>query len=390
MKTPKPNFSVVVIARNEAKTLPRLVKSLAEFQERGGDIIVVDTGSTDETVAVAKTIGCTVCPVGNRFVKTLDAETATAINDKFVVIGEKPIVEENRTLFDYAAARNYAASLSGRDFVAMPDCDEIFTAFRLEAIEAGIAAGADRFEYNFVYSHDEFGKEQLKFLHSKFYDRRKLRWVGIVHEVLAGGEKTVRFSESQVKLEHWQNPETNRSGYLPGLALDCFLNPTNDRNSHYLARELMYSKRYRSAILEFDRHIAMKKWTAERAQSMIFSGDCHIALGHEEAGLAQYFRATLTEAKRREPFIRLAEHFWRKNDYQRTAAFASAALTIPLDGFYANDMAHYTFRPHEMLYWALYYLGDKVAAKRHWEKALSYLPQNPKFLSEAKFFKEVK
>jgi glycosyltransferase involved in cell wall biosynthesis len=184
MKPPKPSFSVVLIARNEANTLPRLVKSLAEFQKRGGDIIVVDTGSTDETVAIAKTLGCTSCPVGNRFQHVITPEQAKDINEKFVVLGEAPIVKENERLFDYAAARNYAASLSGRDFVFMPDCDEILTALDLDAIEKAIAEGAERFEYNFVFSHDEFGREALKFLHSKFYDRRKLAWRGIVHECL--------------------------------------------------------------------------------------------------------------------------------------------------------------------------------------------------------------
>ena len=34
----KPKFSVALIARNEEETLPRLVGSLKEFQERGGQI----------------------------------------------------------------------------------------------------------------------------------------------------------------------------------------------------------------------------------------------------------------------------------------------------------------------------------------------------------------
>src|SRR6267142_384383 len=181
-KHPKPSFSVVLIARNEAKTLPRLVKSLAEFQKRGGDIVVIDTGSTDETVALAKTLGCTVYPVGDRFKITITEEMAKAINDKFVVIGEQPIVAAGQKLFDYTSARNYAASLSGRDFVFMPDCDEVLTSLDIDAIDKAIAEGAERFEYNFVFSHDSFGNAAVKFLHSKFYDRRKLAWRGIVHE----------------------------------------------------------------------------------------------------------------------------------------------------------------------------------------------------------------
>jgi glycosyltransferase involved in cell wall biosynthesis len=55
-----PGFSVVVIARDEARTLPRLVRSLAPVLERGGEVLVVDTGSTDDTVRVARRHGCRV------------------------------------------------------------------------------------------------------------------------------------------------------------------------------------------------------------------------------------------------------------------------------------------------------------------------------------------
>jgi glycosyltransferase involved in cell wall biosynthesis len=49
-----PHFSVALIARNEEKTLPRLIESLSEFQRFGGEILLLDTGSTDNTVQVAK------------------------------------------------------------------------------------------------------------------------------------------------------------------------------------------------------------------------------------------------------------------------------------------------------------------------------------------------
>jgi len=145
-------------------------------------------------------------------------------------------------------------------------------------LSKAIELGSDRFEYNFVYSHDEFGKEAIKFVHSKFYDRRKYHWEGIIHEVLQGDGKTTFITEDSLKLEHYQNPETNRNGYLTGLSLDCYFHPENDRNSHYFARELHWSGRYKSAIKEFDRHIEMNKWKEERGQSMIFKGDSHLML----------------------------------------------------------------------------------------------------------------
>ena len=381
-----PSFSVVLIARNEFKTLPRLIKSLAEFQSRGGEIILVDTGSTDNTASYARSKGCKVFEEGDRFITVIDQKLADDINNKFVVQGEENIVKVGDKLFDYAAARNYAATLSTNDMIAMPDCDEEFTVLNLDIIEQAIADNYSRFEYNFVFSHDEFGKEVIKFMHSKFYNRTKCKWVGIVHEVLMGETTNKFFNEDEIKLEHWQNPSEHRSRYLTGLALDCYQNPTNDRNSHYLAREMLWSNRPKSAIKEFDRHIGMDAWLPERAQSMIFKGDAYCTLGEADNGLQSYHQAILTDGNRREAWLRLANHFWKKDDFTRTACYATAALNIPWNNFYCNYMDHYTWEPHKLLYWAKWYLGDKEESKKHWQKCLEYQPQNPAFLKDWVFY----
>lgn len=305
----KINFSVVLIARNEEKTLPRLIHSLSEFQKRGGEILVCDTGSTDNTAQVARDLGCIVYEVGDKFVTIIDEKKAKELNDHFIEGGEQPIVKVGDRLFDFASARNYIADFANTDVIATPDCDEIYTKFDIDAINGAIAAGADQLEYNFVFSHDEFGNEAIKFMHCKFYNRKKLKWQGVVHEVLVGTANRVYLPENIIKLEHYQNPETNRSGYLRGLALDCFLNPSNDRNSHYLGRELLWTGRPHSAIKELKRHVAMNAWQAERAQSMIYIGNALIMLSKEEEALEWYHRAFLTESARREALIPLRRAF---------------------------------------------------------------------------------
>ena len=296
----KPSFSVVLIAKNEAKTLPRLVKSLTDFQKRGGEIILVDTGSTDDTAKVARSLGCRVHEEGTRFIVRLDDLAVRGINYRFIEENEEDVVNVGDSLFDYAAARNYAASLSKTNMVAMPDCDEEFTKLNLDKIEEAIAAGIERFEYNFVFSHDEFGSEAIKFLHSKFYDKTKINWIGIVHEVLIGEAKTKFFDENDIKLEHWQNPSSNRAAYLPGLALDCYLHPEKDRNSHYFGRELGWSGRHKSAIKELKRHTTLPNgWPPEQAQSMIYIGDAYMALNKVDDGLYWYHNAFQKDGSRR-------------------------------------------------------------------------------------------
>ncbi len=50
-------LSVVITAWNEAENLPVAVKSV---QDLADEIVVVDTESTDDTVAVARKLGCKV------------------------------------------------------------------------------------------------------------------------------------------------------------------------------------------------------------------------------------------------------------------------------------------------------------------------------------------
>lgn len=385
------NFSVCLIARNEEKTLPRLLASLEEFRQRGGEIILVDTGSTDKTVEVARSLGAAVTAVGDRFRIHITEEIAEAVNKMFLVNeeGDKVILKAGESLFDYSSARNFAAYLASNDMIAMPDCDEAYTKLDLDKVQEAINSGVEQIQYNFVFSHDEFGNPVIEFMHSKFYDRRKLKWTGIIHEVLTGQARSQFFGPKIIKLEHWQNHETNRSGYLRGLALDCFRNPANDRNCHYLGRELVWSGRPRSAIKELERHIKMNAWQPERSQSAIYIGEAYLALGDEEQAVEWWERAYNIESKRREPLVRLAEHYWRKGDPQRVAAYANASLTILQDGFYANNAAHYRQVPHELLYWALWQLGDIEGSREHWKKALEFMPLSPKYLHDQRFYENL-
>lgn len=377
------NFSIVLIARNEEKTLPRLIGSLKEYQERGGEVLLLDTGSTDNTAQLARDLGCLVKEVGEKFIVVIDQKLAKEINDKFVVNNEEPIVKVGDKLFDYASARNYIADFASNDMIATPDCDEVYTKFDIDKIEKEIENGAEQLEYNFVFSHDEFGNEAIKFMHCKFYNRKKLKWQGVVHEVLVGNAKRVFLDETIIKLEHWQNHETNRSGYLRGLALDCYMNPRNDRNSHYLGRELLWTGRPESAIKELKRHIAMGQWPTERAQSMIFIGD---ALGDSAEALEWYHKAFILESGRREAVLRLAEHFYKKGDAQKTACYCVMALEIPETAFYANNHAHYAEYPHELMYWAKWQLGDIKGSKEHFDKALAFQPHNEKYLHDYRYY----
>ena len=385
-------FSVVLIARNEEHKLPYLIESLTEFKSRGGEILLLDTGSTDKTAEIARQLGCNVHEVGEKFLITLTKEQAEKINTEYC---RDPlmnsIVREGDKIFDYSSARNYIAEFATTDMIATPDCDEVYTKFDIDKIEEAINNGADQLEYNFVFSHDANGNELIKFRHCKFYNHKKLKWSGIIHETLTpikSGENIIPvfLNENIIKLEHWQNEQTNRTHYLTGLAYDCFMNPNNDRNAHYFGRELMYRGYYLSAIAQLKKHIDMKMWPTERSQSMIFVGDCYMALGDKDEAFKYYNMAIEIEGNRREPFMKMAEYYFRQGKADQVISYLNAALSIKGGDFYANYQPYYENLPHELMYWALWQKEAHTAAKAHFDVCMGYQPFNSKYLFDMRFF----
>ncbi len=387
----KPLFSVVLIARNESKTLPHAIQSLREFMDRGGDVNVLDTGSTDGTADVARSLGCRVKEVGTIFRHEITAERAKEINDRFIVENEAPILTAGESYFDFASARNAANAMADCDMVCTMDCDEVITRMDIDKINQYIRDGFTQFEYHFVFSHQPDGSELIKFIQSKFYSRVKCNWVGIIHEMVtnldsSNPSKIKLLEEHEFKLEHWQNEATNRTGYLRGLAIDCFDHQEKDRNSHYFAREMWWTGRPWSAAKEFKRHIEMNKWPAEKAESMLFLADIHGAMEKPEEQLYWCHRAIDTEPNRREGLLKLAQIYRRWNQPVPANFYATAALELPWYPFYGADKRFYTNEPHEILYWAKGWMGDIPGARKHLLKCLEYQRENPVYLRDTQFY----
>jgi glycosyltransferase involved in cell wall biosynthesis len=382
------NFSICIIVKNEANTLPKCIKSLKPFMKAGGAVCVVDTGSTDGTASIARTLGCKVREVGNQFVHKIGLTRAKEINHKFVKEKEPKIVKAKDTLFHFAEARNFAASIAPTDMVIAVDGDEFFIRLDYDAINKLIDEGHDQFITPFIFARDDFGKPAIEFEQCRFYNKKKVEYAGIVHEVPEGkAEKQIRLSKEVFQLEHGQEKgKQHRRSYLAGLALDCYENPNKDRQSHYFARELLYTGRHKSAIAEFERHIEMDGWDLEKAQSMIFIGDCYGRLNKPEEQAFWYHKSFYFNSKRREALIKLAEFYRHNNNKEATAAYATAALALPKVDYYANDQKNYSYYPHTLLYWALGWIGDIEGAKYHISKALEYEPINSTCLRDLRFY----
>jgi len=156
-----PKLSVTVVAKNEAADLGAALASVAWADE----IVVVDSHSTDETVAIAR-----------------------QYTDRVVVHDWLGHIEQ----------KNYAASLASHDWILSLDADERVTpelATELQALKAGeppeAAFRIPRVTWHlgrWIRTTDWYPDYQ-----DRFYDRRRARWTGrYVHEALRARPKAGR------------------------------------------------------------------------------------------------------------------------------------------------------------------------------------------------------
>lgn len=392
-----PNFSITLIARNEAQTLPKLFAGLEPFRARGGEIVLVDTGSSDETTRIAQAFGCRVYEMGDAFTTFLDAAQVQAITKQFSKNDEPLPIEPGQRLFHFANARNYASACAHNDFVFHPDAADELLAFDDAWLDAEIRDNqACRFEYWRIAAVANPQADAIQFRIANFFDRQLFHWEGHAHETVCvtdgadrNARRTIACAREKLLVRHIKDSTKARS-YLAALALDLLAYPGNLRWMHYLGRELYYHGRFRSAIALLQEHAAREDgWKTEQSESLCLIARSYEFLGEPSNAEAAYVRAMKMDNTRREPFLGLALLKQKQGELEASVEYASTALEIPHASGYMESDANYTYLPHAILYWGLYWLGEKKQARQHWECCLAFQPNNARFKEHALLFELV-
>jgi hypothetical protein len=391
---------VVTVVRNEAARLPLLLASLREFRERGGEVLVLDTGSEDDTCEVAAAALCRVVREPKRFGGRLSARQAEKIDAAFARGGEAPLFAVGERLFHFARAREHAMSLARHDFQLAIDggdqVDRIDVDF-LDSVARSRKFGGMQFETR-VRTTAGWSLE----VRDRFCDRRAMGWRGRSHECLdprpPGADLTIgALSRDQLLVSHHSDLGKSRTYLLAGTALDALAEPRMHRWRYFLARGLAARGSFKSGLevaLALDRPSVPP---SVRSAALCFAARCvagsHGSLdgslaGSKEQADALLFRAAVRDSSRRDPLLRLASRRLSEGDLQGAVSFASAALAVPARVSVSEPEENFTTRPHAILYWALLWLGRRDEAKVHFDICRSLDPANPEYAGHARLFVE--
>lgn len=248
---------VYAICKNEEKFVKRWYKNVSEADE----VIVLDNGSTDQTVSLLREIGATVYEL-----------------------------KIDPWRFDVARNESLKFVPNDTDICVCLDLDEVIDKGWRKKLEKIWQKKTNRLAYNYNWSFDKYNNPAVNYYIEKIHDRHNYKWVHPVHEVLqfTGNNEEKKVTTDSFTVNHYPDNEKPRIQYLPLLELSVIENPEDDRNMHYLGREYMYNKNYLKAIEFLHKHLKLKKalWKPERAASMRFIGRCYKELGFlEEAKL---------------------------------------------------------------------------------------------------------
>lgn len=355
----KYKISVYAISKNEEKFVDRWMDSVSEADE----IIVLDTGSTDNTVKKLKQRGAKVS------VKKIEP-------------------------WRFDVARNYSLDLVSEDtdICVCIDLDEVFEKGWREKLENIWNENIDRVRYNYNWSFDEYGNPAVNFYIDKIHSRNGYKWTHPVHEVLTfDGDNEKFITTDDITVNHYPDSTKSRSSYLPLLELSVKEDPDNDRNMHYLGREYMFYGKWNESIDTLIKHLKLPNavWKDERCASMRFIARCYSNLKRYDEARMWLDKAIKEAPYLRDPYVERAILEYQLENWDEVEKYCLDALKITSHPkTYINEVFSFDHTVYDLLSLSYYFRGNNKLALEYIEKALEISPNDQRLKKNKEIFEE--
>lgn len=342
-----------MIVRDEEATLARCLSCVEKFAD---EIIVVDTGSTDKTVEIAK---------------------------KFT-----PHIHFFEWCDDFSLARNYSFSMASCDLVMWLDADDVITeenCLKIAALKDEMsdydmaflkyAALSDGDEPLFVYYRERIFKRSLN-----------VTWQGPVHEVVSPFGR-IKYSDAVIfhKKVKSNPPLRNLSIYQKQIACGISL---DERQKFYYGRELFFNKMYRESIAVLEDFLSGNGWVENKIEACRQLFLAYIAIGENDRALSSLLRAFTFSSPRAQDLCTLGEYSMRRDDYRSAEFWYKAALTTGEkmeDGGFVN-VDFLAFIPYLQLCVIYDRQGEYDLAEKYNRLAGQIKPNDERYLYNQNYF----
>ena len=346
---------VYAISKNEEK----FVKRFCESTKDADYILIADTGSTDNTVSIAKECGAIVYNIAVR-------------------------------PWRYDTARNISLGLVPKDvdICITLDLDEIMLPGWRNAIEQvwiknETFPSAKRFPKGCVLQHGKMEKDKIVYEYTNIFSRTGWIWEGICHERLLKDLKineTDALFSNKILVQHLPDNTKNRVFYYDLLKANVDEYPTELVPLYNYAKELYKYKKYNETIEISNKFINLYKKTCisseyELNYIYILKGSCYIYLNNFSKCEKNYLLACDMNMKLRQPLILLARLYFNREKFKESYIYYTKALLIQTPIYRREEMNpdYWGYSPWNFASEAATKLGKYDKGKEYKAKALEIL-----------------
>jgi glycosyltransferase involved in cell wall biosynthesis/LmbE family N-acetylglucosaminyl deacetylase len=231
-----------MIVKNEEALLARCLESVKECDQ----LVIVDTGSTDRTIEIAK--------------KYTDEVYLDYVWDD-----------------NFSGAQNHAREKMVTSWILSIDADEFCHDF--SEVRKAIELGKDMIRVTMIAE----GSQRMEFGFGRlFRNSPDIFWCQPIHKHLnvpGEGEDV-----GNVKITFgWSPAHMNDPDRALRILEKTVAEETEPgRNLYYLGREYWYKQRYKECTATLGRYVQIANWPAEKAEAFLIMSQCYSAQGQDE------------------------------------------------------------------------------------------------------------
>lgn len=375
------SISMCLIVKNE----PMLEECILSFRDYVQEIIIIDTGSTDQaTIAVAK--------------KYADIfESYSGCNDPVTGLIE-----------DFSNARNYSFSKATQPWIIWCDADDILTggehlADIIASAPPDTETTATSFMFKYEYAYNEAGQCICEHYRERlFSNKNKFKFVNPVHEVCVpnNGINCNFVTRDEVVYKHKRQfgNKIQESGRNLRILRAFFekTKSTDPRQMYYLGLETYNAGLLDEAADLLKKYTDVSGWPDEIFMACLKLVDIYTAKGQYKEGLVWGFKAIETCENWGEGYFALAKMFYflaqtgGPNEYknwQKCVHFSKIGLDLPVTKtlLFVNPLDR-EYEIHLYLNMALSKLGDVEGALKSTVAGLQKKPTDGHLTTNKKIY----
>lgn len=356
------SVSVALIVKDETESLERCLSSVREAVD---EVVVVTTGPSDETRAIAR-----------RYADELHAFTWRD---------------------DFAAARQFAFDHAHGDWVFWVDADDVVEgAEHIRPHVAAAPADVAAFYWKYIYSRDRDGNATgISWRERCVRHDGTFRWQGRVHEVLVPVRPCRTVRDDAIVVVHHPAPDRRDAHARRNLAIlldeearqDSRSGPIEPRLLVYLGNEYADAGEPVEAVRYWRRYVEVAIWDEEKYLTQLRMAAQERAWGHTEAAIDTALAALKTLPHWPHAYFSLAETYYFVPDWPKVVHWTEIGKSLPLPQMIcpANPL-DLTYR--WIIYYtnALHHVGRAREALEWTERALAICPDESWHQANRRFF----